>query len=220
MKNKIIAANWKSNITKFEAKKWINDVSLEFQNSDIEIVIFPPFTLLDLLSGYIKVNSLPLSLGAQNISPFESGPYTGEVSGALIKEFADYVLIGHSERRTLFNENEEMINRKIEEALRFDLKPIVCISETDQVKNLNSDKIMLAYEPISSIGTNKPEDPQLVSQKINEIQTEKRVDVIYGGSVDGQNVKDYLAKENISGVLIGSSSIDPQNFIKILNNVY
>lgn len=218
MKNKIIAANWKSNMTKDEAKIWINEATTSIQESDLNIIVFPPFTLLDMLSGYIKVNDLNFSLGSQDISPFPKGAHTGEISGELIKEFADYVLIGHSERRSDIGENAEMINDKINEAIKNNLKPIVCISEIDQVKFLNFDKIMLAYEPISAIGTNNPMNPQEVSQKIKELKSEKNFDFLYGGSVSEGNINDYLKEELISGVLVGTNSLNPQDFINLIKN--
>jgi triosephosphate isomerase (TIM) len=220
MKNKIIAANWKSNMTKDEAKLWLNEISLALQDSEIEIIIFPPFTLLDMLSSYIKVNDLPLALGAQDVSKYSSGSYTGEVSASQVAEFADYVLVGHSERRENQNELDEDVNKKIEMAVDHGLKPIVCISKIEQVKVLISDKIMLAYEPISAIGTGNPEDPQVVFQMAQQIQQIKNYKIIYGGSVDSQNANLYLKNDSISGLLIGKNSLDASSFINILKNVY
>jgi triosephosphate isomerase len=218
MKNKIIAANWKSNITKDEAKFWLNEVSALLENINFNVVLFPPFTLLDVISGYIRANDLKLSLGAQDISPFSNGPHTGEISGKLIKEFADYVLIGHSERRAELGENNELINLKISEATKNELKPIVCVSEIDQVNFLNFDRIMLAYEPISAIGTNNPMNPQEVSQKIKEFKEVANVDILYGGSVSDGNISKYLEEDLVSGVLVGNNSLIPQDFINLIKN--
>lgn len=218
MKNKIISANWKSNITKDEAKFWLNEVSALLENINFNVVLFPPFTLLDVISGYIRANDLKLSLGAQDISPYSNGPHTGEISGTLIKEFADYVLIGHSERRTELGENNELINLKISEATKNELKPIVCVSEIDQVNFLNFDRIMLAYEPISAIGTNNPMNPQEVSQKIKEFKEVANVDILYGGSVSDENISKYLEEDLVSGVLVGNNSLIPQDFINLIKN--
>lgn len=219
MKKTLIAANWKSNKTKTEAKNWLEEVSLQDIPEHLEVVIFSPFTLLDIISGYIRVNSLPLKLGAQDVSPFSSGAYTGEVSGAQIKEFADYVLIGHSERRSNFNESDEMVTEKTKRAIEKGLTPIVCVSKIEQVTSLPIDpKIILAYEPLGSIGTGNPEDPNVVSNFIKEVKDKFQLDVIYGGSVSGQNVKNYLSLDNVSGVLGGTNSLSPKSFIEIIKN--
>lgn len=219
MKKTLIAANWKSNKTKFEAKDWIEDISLESIPEQLEVVIFSPFTLLDIISGYIRVNSLPFKLGAQDISPYDSGSYTGEVSGAQIKEFADYVVIGHSERRSNFSESDEMISEKVKRAIEKGLTPIVCVSKMEQVNSLTFDpKIILAYEPLGSIGNGNAEDPNVVNDFITSVKDKFQFEVIYGGSVNAQNVKSYLNLENISGVLVGTGSLDPKSFMEIIKN--
>lgn len=219
MKKTLIAANWKSNKTKSEARNWIFEVSRQKFPNNLEIIIFPPFTLLDFLDSFIKANDLLFKLGAQDLSPFESGAYTGEISAFQIKEFANYVLIGHSERRKFFGEDEDIVNRKIERAISQDLKPIVCISNLNQVRSLSSDKIVIAYEPLDAIGTGKPENPSLVFNTINQIKQVKNVEVLYGGSVNSSNIKNYTSQENISGVLVGGQSLDADSFIKLINNV-
>ena len=200
MKKLLIAANWKSNKTKNEARNWIFELSRQIFPENLEIVIFPPLTLLDFLDSFIKANDLHFKLGAQNISPFEQGSYTGEVSADQIKEFANYSLIGHSERRENFAEDEALINRKIEQAISQSLTPIVCISNLGQVRNLSSGRIVIAYEPLDAIGSGKPEDPRSVFNTINQIKQVRNVKVLYGGSVDSSNIKNYTSQENISGV--------------------
>lgn len=219
MKKTLIAANWKSNKTKNEARNWIFELSRQKFPDNLEIVIFPSFTLLDFLDSFIKTNNLPFKLGAQDISPFAQGAYTGAVSASQIKEFASYALVGHSERRTNFGDDETMVNRKIEQAISQDLNPIVCISNLDQVRSLSSDEIAIAYEPLNAIGTGKPEDPRLVFNTINQIKQVKNVEVLYGGSVNSSNIKSYTSQENISGVLVGGQSLEAESFMKLINNV-
>lgn len=220
MKKKLIAANWKSNKTKYEAKNWLEEVSLQDIPEQLEIVIFPPFHLLDIICGYIRVNSMPFKLGAQDVSPFGQGAYTGEVSAEQIKEFADYVLIGHSERRINFNESDEMVTEKTKRAIEKDLTPIVCVSKIEQVSTLTFDPgIILAFEPLGSIGSGNPEDPVIVSKFITGAKDKFQTEVIYGGSVTGQNVKNYLNLGNASGVLVGTDSLNPGSFIEIIKNV-
>ncbi|KKQ35569.1 MAG: Triosephosphate isomerase [Microgenomates group bacterium GW2011_GWA2_37_6] len=220
MKKLLIAANWKSNKTKNEARNWIFELSRQIFPENLEIVIFPPLTLLDFLDSFIKANDLHFKLGAQNISPFEQGSYTGEVSADQIKEFANYSLIGHSERRENFAEDEALINRKIEQAISQSLTPIVCISNLGQVRNLSSGRIVIAYEPLDAIGSGKPEDPRSVFNTINQIKQVRNVKVLYGGSVDSSNIKNYTSQENISGVLVGGQSLEAESFINLLNNAF
>ena len=210
MKKLLIAANWKSNKTKNEARNWIFELSRQIFPENLEIVIFPPLTLLDFLDSFIKANDLHFKLGAQNISPFEQGSYTGEVSADQIKEFANYSLIGHSERRENFAEDEALINRKIEQAISQSLTPIVCISNLGQVRNLSSGRIVIAYEPLDAIGSGKPEDPRSVFNTINQIKQVRNVKVLYGGSVDSSNIKNYTSQENISGEF-GNCNFPPTN---------
>ena len=218
MKNLLIAANWKSNMTKGEARNWILKFPQDLNLEDIEIVIFPPFTLLDLLSSYIKINDLPFKIGAQDVSLHLAGAYTGEINASQIKEFAEYVLIGHSERRSNFSETDEIVNKKIGESLREGIKPIVCVSNIGQVRSLVPGNYIIAYEPISAIGTGNPEDPNTVLSIIKQIKEIKDTEVLYGGSVNPQNIKDYTSLDNISGVLVGNSSLDAELFLNLIKN--
>lgn len=222
MKNALILANWKSNKTKNEAKTWLEKVSIVKTSLDLEVVIFPPFTLLETISSYIKMNSLPFKLGAQNVSQFDSGPYTGEVSAKQIKEYADYVLIGHSERRANFKETDEMIKNKVEKTIDQGLFPIVCFSEMQQLDQLSNKDIILAYEPPGAISTSGPNasaaDPNSVSEFVKKISDNFPVRVLYGGSIKSENIKQYLNLENISGVLVGGASLEPSSFTQVLTN--
>lgn len=218
MKSKLLAFNWKSNKTKYEAKIWLIETSSVESKENLEVVVFPPFTLLDTMSGYTRVNSLPFQIGAQDISPFNSGAFTGEVSGEQIKEFADYVIIGHSERRTNFLEDKEIINKKIEQALENELKIILCISKLEELPDRDLSKIVIAYEPLNSIGNNNPADLETVVNFSKVIKSKGDIKVIYGGSVSAENVKKYLDQEIIDGVLVGGESLDPKSFINIIQN--
>ena len=220
MKNKLLAANWKSNKTKFEAKDWLVEISNYEVPTGLEVVIFPPFTLLDIISGYVRVNSMPFKIGAQDISPFDSGAFTGEISARQIKEFADYVLIGHSERRINFGESDEMVRKKVERAIAQELKPIVCISDLSQVANLKFDQeLIIAYEPLEAIGTGKPQDPNSVESMANQIRAKMSATrIIYGGSINTDNLRDYINLDGIEGALVGGGSLNSSSFIDILKN--
>lgn len=224
MKNALIFASWKSNKTKNEAESWLGSISSETFPSNLEVVILPPFTLLDFISNFIKERSLPFKIGAQDVSPFESGPYTGEISASQIKEFGEYALIGHSERRTNFGESDEMVLNKVKQVASFGLIPVVCVSDLSQLTGLQSYKdIIIAYEPPGAISTSGPnansENPEQVSEFAQKVKERLQTEIIYGGSVNAGNVRDYLSLENISGVLVGGESLDVKSFINILKNV-
>lgn len=219
MKRMFIAANWKSNITKNEAGIWLEAYSKNSVNTSSELVIFPPFTLLDFVSTFIKEKELNLKVGAQDISPFEKGSYTGEVSGELIKEFAEYVIIGHLERRRLLNEDKDLIFQKIDRALKNNLKILLCASNLEELAGIEDyEDMIIAFEPISAVGTKNPADLEIVRHFVNEIENRKSK-IIYGGSINEENVKIYTDLENIHGVLVGSESLNVTSFINIISNV-
>ncbi len=230
MKKTFIVGNWKSNKTLQQVETWLAEFSIfNFQFSNKKGIICSPLTLLSTLKSSIINHQSSIRLGAQDISPFEEGAYTGAVSGKQIKEFADYVLIGHSERRKHFGETEEIIVQKIEQALKHDVIPILCVSSLAQISKLktqnyssklkNSGKTMIiAYEPLFAIGSGNPDTPENVESVAKEIKTILTVLVIYGGSVTAKNVKSFTQMPHINGVLVGKASLDPQEFLKIITN--
>ncbi len=218
MKNKLLAFNWKSNKTKIEAKDWLVDASSVEVPEGIKVVVFPPFTLLDVMNGYVRVNSLPFSIGAQDVSPYGKGAYTGEVSAEQIKEFSEYVLIGHSERRINLKEDANMISKKVDQALSQKLKIIVCISSLDELLELKPEGLVIAYEPIGAIGTGNASSPKEVEEMSKKIKDMGFKDVIYGGSVNSENIKTFLGLSLVDGVLVGGESLDPKSFINIIGN--
>lgn len=173
MRKPLVAGNWKMNKTVKEASTLVAEMLPGLQAiSAVEQVLCPPYPSLMLISAMLTGTGI--GLGAQNMYWEESGAYTGEVSPAMVKEFCDYVILGHSERRTYFGETDETVNRKVKAALNKDLIPIVCVGETlsenkagitadvvtRQVRNglegLNqaqAEKIVIAYEPVWAIGT-------------------------------------------------------------------
>lgn len=222
MKKLFIVANWKSNKTLKEAELWLHDFKEGVKKNKIsleskEIIISPSFTLFEHVhycSGNLK---LPLKFAAQNISPFSEGPYTGEVNGRQIKELADYVLIGHSERREHFSENDETLFKKVSLSKQFGLVPIFCIQgrNTSVPKGIG----IVAYEPIDAIGTGNPDTPEnaeevaLFFKKSNVAEV-----VLYGGSVIPDNVKSFTQMPNIDGVLVGKGSLSSLEFVEIVRN--
>ncbi|MEA5078608.1 MAG: triose-phosphate isomerase [Anaerolineaceae bacterium] len=175
MRKPLVAGNWKMNKTVEQAKALVEELLPGLKAiSDVEKVICPPFTSLQTLSGLLAGSGV--GLGAQNLHWEASGAYTGEVSAQMVKEFCEYVIIGHSERRAYFAETDETVNKKLKAALAIGLTPIVCIGETlaeyeagstqavvaHQVKEGLKEidpaiaaRIVVAYEPIWAIGTGK-----------------------------------------------------------------
>ena len=220
MKRKLIVANWKSNKTTLEANSWLQEFPIsnfQFQISEKEIIICPPFTLLPILKSLIIENKLPIFLGAQDISPFDEGAYTGAINGRQIKEFADYVLIGHSERRKNFMESDKMLFKKVELAIQHGLTPIFCVQgEKTQIPTKSS---IVAYEPIDAIGTGHPDTPENAENVASFFKKDYNVArVLYGGSVTSKNVKEFTKMPNIDGVLVGRASLDAQEFYAIIKN--
>jgi triosephosphate isomerase (TIM) len=182
MRKKVIAGNWKMYNDLDASAKLIKELSNEISKSDIkaDVIICPPFTSLSLASSLLKES--PIKLGAQNMHFEEQGAFTGEISASMLKSTGcEYVIIGHSERRTIFKETDEFINQKVKKALSSGLLPIFCIGETleEREKGITNDilqhqvekglsdiseeelsRIIIAYEPVWAIGTGKTASPQ------------------------------------------------------------
>ncbi len=182
MRKKIIAANWKMNQTVAETESFLSDFRLEVEDvTGVEIVIAPPFTALAKLSELLG-GSQKIRLGAQNMYYQMSGAYTGEISPAMLRElYVKYVVLGHSERRQLFGETDELINKKVLAALQSELKPILCVGETLEEREAGREnevletqlrgslanvtpeqmlEVVIAYEPVWAIGTGKTANSQ------------------------------------------------------------
>lgn len=215
-----IIANLKSNKNEIEAKNWLEEFKKIKDLSQIlkekEVIICPPFTLLSLFSSFMFSNSLPVKIGAQNVSPFNEGAYTGEVNAKQIKDYASYVILGHSERRSNFKESDDMLLNKVKMSLEYGLSPIYCMQDKDTLvpEGVN----VLAYEPVFAIGNGTPDTPKNAENVANLIKTKGNYQILYGGSVTPQNVKSFTDKESLSGVLVGQASLDPNEFIEIIKN--
>ena len=232
-----IAANWKMNLDKASISKFCDDLyNYKFSNK-IETCIFPPMLYIDYLNNLIK--KLPISVGGQNCHYKSHGAFTGEVSPKFLLDVGcKYVIIGHSERRTLNNESDNEIKLRVQSAFNTNLKVILCVGESlfhrekgnalefierqlleclpNDIKNL-----LIAYEPVWSIGTGKIPDvsdiyemhdhiKKVVLKKIN-----KKVKVLYGGSVNVENIDRILNVINVDGVLVGGASLKVKDFLAI-----
>lgn len=223
-----VIANWKSNKTIAEALDWVSKVGPQIPKKDsLKIVTCPSFSSLSEIKKTIQVNNFPLMVGSQDLSPFGNGAYTGEESASLLKELINLSILGHSERRKNFHEDDDLIEKKVQQALENNIIPLLCVQgeETAIVEGCK----MIAYEPIWAISTglnntpgvgraDTPEDANKVAgifkQKYGEQLT-----VIYGGSVNWQNVRGFVSQDNIGGVLVGNASLDAEEFIKICTSV-
>src|SRR6188472_4144352 len=196
MRKKIIAANWKMNMTQGESAQFMESFLRDVgEINDVEVVIIPPFTAIPKVSEALG-RAHNIKLGAQNMYWEKSGAFTGEISAPLLRDlFVHYVVLGHSERRTLFGETDEMVNRKVRAAHEANLRPIVCIGETlDQrdkgdVENVLSTQLrgslaglqpkemqesFIAYEPVWAIGTGRNATPQQAQEAHAHIRSRLR----------------------------------------------
>lgn len=222
----LIIANWKCNpVTLREARRLFDSVKNSIKNiKNVEVVICPPFVYLSSLKFQVS----GFRLGSQSCFWEEKGAFTGEVSPAMLKNLGcRYVIIGHSERRKYQKETDEMINKKIKAVLKNDLKPILCVENVSQVKRglkeISKDglkNVVIAYEPVFAIGSGKPCSPQRAEKIRKTIKSAINTDILilYGGSVNSQNVRDYIKKAGFQGLLVGGASLNPEEFIKIVKN--
>ena len=244
-RKKIIAGNWKMNMTPSESAELINLLKNDINTNDVDVVICPPFTSLGLASDLIS--NTDIFLGAQNMHFEDKGAFTGEVSPNMIKELGcKYVIIGHSERREYFAETDETVNKKILKALEVGLTPIICVGESltqrendeqydfvksqliNGLKDISLDdasKLVIAYEPIWAIGTGKTatsiqaqEMCKFIRETLSEIFNSEigdKIRIQYGGSVNSSNAKELFGMDDIDGGLIGGASLKDE-FIKIV----
>lgn len=213
---KYFIANWKANKNLRESLEWIDKfLTLQLQNDRIKVVICPPFPLLYPLKEKIK-KAKNIYLGSQDISQFESGSYTGEVTAKSLQGLVDYAIIGHSERRKHFQENEGSLAKKVFLAQRYQIEPIFCIrNENDHIARTVK---IVAYEPVAAIGTGKNEELSNILAMKKKLAVAGEIAFLYGGSVNKANANIYLKSSQIDGLLIGGASLDPRHFFEIIKS--
>lgn len=213
---------------------------------EVEVAVFPPFTDLRSVQTLLSADRIPMKLGAQDVSPNSVGAYTGDIAASFLAKLeTSYVLVGHSERRHGHGEDDQLVAAKTKAAVGSGLVPVICVGETAEdleergaaavpVEQLNAavaalpkdSEIVIAYEPVWAIGTGNsatPEQAESVCAALRHSLEEKlgseqasRTRVLYGGSVNSQNVASFLRLPNIDGVLVGGASIDSQEFARIV----
>lgn len=224
MNKKYIVGNWKSNKTEPDIEIWfqiISDKLAPGKNSitqETTVVVCPVYTHLPLVKKLIEKYQLPIHIGAQDISPFDTGAYTGEVAGVQIAQYAEYVLVGHSERRKYFHEDDALLQQKVKQAQFHNLSVIYCVPDdkTAVATGVN----IVAYEPVWAIGTGKTDTGENANKVAASIKKSSKVQtVLYGGSVTDLNCNEFLTQKNIDGLLPGSASLDAIKFWNLINNV-
>ena len=246
MRKPFIAGNWKLNKSPNETIALLEELKpLVAGVEDVDIAVMPPFTSINVATFLLKNSNI--KVGAQNMYFEKSGAFTGEVSGDMIKELGcDYVILGHSERRTLFGDTDEMINKKLKVAFETGLIPIFCVGETlaereaektfavieTQVKDglkgiADIQEMVIAYEPVWAIGTGKTATPEqandvhvFIRGLIKDLYGEEKAAAIriqYGGSVKPGNVKELMAQPDIDGGLIGGAALTAEDFAALIN---
>ena len=243
MRVPMIAGNWKMNNTVSEAIELVNEMLPGLDRiGNVDKVICPPFVSLAAIKELIKGSTI--KLGAQNLYFEEKGAYTGEISPLMLAELCEFVIVGHSERRQYFHETIEVVDKKVQAALKASLKPILCIGEsleeneagkTEEVltKQLSSPSariyyfsgLILAYEPIWAIGTGRAATGKQANETIGFIRQHiarqydkgiaQKVRILYGGSVTANNIAEFVNQPEIDGVLVGGASLKATEFLSI-----
>lgn len=213
----LVIANHKANKTYSDFLSWIENVVGAPSAFGGTLIICPPMAFLGSAFEAIKKNAWKCKLGVQNISQFEQGAYTGEIAASQIKDICSYCLIGHSERRKYFNEDDELLRLKVEMLKGAGIEPIFCVQ--DQETLIPEGVSIVAYEPVFAIGTGKADSPHNARDVAKKIKSGGSFTVIYGGSVGSENVASFIEPGLIDGVLVGSASLRAEEFLSIIKNV-
>ncbi len=243
MRRPVIAANWKMNKKIEEAQAFLDElIPLVWNERDVDIVIAPPFTALYTMANLLKITNI--GLAGQDLFYEDKGAYTGEISPVMLTDVGcSYVIIGHSERRIYFGETNEIVNKKIRAARRQGLEVIFCIGEslsereagmtfdvlkkqiTEGLRDISSDGLITAYEPVWAIGTGKtatPDQAQEAHESIRKTlshlygEPAKGVRILYGGSVTPENADVLKACPDVDGALVGGASLKADSFAGIV----
>ena len=242
----LMVGNWKMHGSHLEAIQRVQKLSYRLESSDydrVEVGVAPPFTSLRSVQTVVQMDDLRIRIVAQNLHWAEQGAYTGEISAMMLAKLSvSYAIVGHSERRHIFGEDDRMVNRKTRAALSAGLVPIVAVGETldereagqarhvlrrqvaGSLARIRTDQVtglVIAYEPVWAIGTGRHANPSDAQAMIAGIRAQirdrhgeaaDRVRIIYGGSINPGNVAALMAKPDIDGGLIGGASLDTDTF--------
>ncbi len=238
----IIAGNWKMNLTLTQGQGFIDTLLTRLKGKELsrKLLLAPNFTLLSALAQ--RCAGSGIGLVAQNCAFQAAGAFTGETSVAMLKDVgAEYVLVGHSERRQIFGERDDLLRQKVNAVVSGGLIPIFCVGESlDQrqggeafdvvisqlrcgLAELPDSQLIVAYEPVWAIGTGRtatPEDARSMHLHIREFLVSQfswgeRVPILYGGSAKPENAAELLAQPEVNGLLVGGASLNPESFLQI-----
>lgn len=243
-KKRFVAGNWKMNGSLSQNRELLNELLKTVKDAQSDVVIFPPAIYIQQVATIVEGSNI--KVGVQNVSSEVKGAFTGEISLGMAKDFGcEYILIGHSERRTLYGETDADVAKKMKAVVDAELIPVICVGETLEeresgrtesvikrqlvsvVETIGIDvfkKAVIAYEPVWAIGTGKTATPEEADQvhdfihctlKVYDDNISDLVRVVYGGSVNASNVDSLFAKENIDGALVGGASLEAEGFTKI-----
>ena len=244
MRRTIVAGNWKMNASKESVNKLILGILSGMSEVSSEVVVCAPFPYLSQVEGLIVDSQV--KLGAQNLNTNSSGAFTGEVSADMLKDFgARHVIVGHSERRSLYGENNSLVAEKVKAALDSNLTPLLCVGESLEQREAGETEtivaeqinavvelvgieafrnIIIAYEPVWAIGTGKTASPgqaQAAHLFIRDLLGEsdesiaQGTPILYGGSMNAVNAKDLISCADIDGGLIGGAALKAEDFLQI-----
>ena len=247
----LIAGNWKMNLDHLQAIAFVQKLGwalkdARYVESEVEVALFPPFTDLRSVQTLVNADSLPFALGAQDLSTYDDGAHTGDISGIFLKALGcAYVLVGHSERRADHREDDAVVAAKAQAAVRHSLVPIVCVGETaEDLDTYGASKVpvdqlttvlealeskadyVVAYEPVWAIGSGQAATPdqandvaQALRETIANVHGAEKADatrILYGGSVKAANIASLMKRDHIDGALVGGASIDIKEFASII----
>lgn len=244
MRVPLIAGNWKMNTTVDEAVALVQQLRPRLERiTGVEQVVCPPFVSLDAVHRALEAS--PILVGAQNVFWEEKGAYTGEISPPMLAPLCSYVIVGHSERRQYFGATDETVNRQIRASVPHRLAPIMCVGETlaeyeagrtaqvveRQVRGglaglASCPGLVVAYEPVWAIGTGRASTGEGANRVIGQIRqvlmdtfgevVARTIRILYGGSVTGANIREFVTQEEIDGALVGGASLRPDDFVAIV----
>ncbi len=244
MRIPFIAGNWKMNTTAAEAERLVLEMLERLDKIEgVEKVLCPPFVSLVAISMMLQSSSI--KLGAQNMYFEAKGAYTGEISPLMLSELCEFVILGHSERRWYFGETDEQVSKKVKAAVANRLKPILCVGErledneagkTEEVVSRQVTAALsgtepvrdfvIAYEPVWAIGTGKAASGKQAAATIQSIRdvlaklwnktVARDLRILYGGSVTGANIAEFISHPEIDGALVGGASLKAEEFVGIV----
>lgn len=221
---RFVIGNWKCHKTTADARIWFDKFAGIYQPiPDVSVILAPSFVCMESISPYVRGLGLKgVSLAAQDISPFPKGAYTGAVAADMVKGLVEYVIVGHSDRRRYFHETTQDIVNKVNEVVDAGLTPIVCVdqpslmSHLSPLNDIDCEKMIIAYGPVDALNFRIPQSPESVVRAAGEIaQIHPHRPIVYGGSIDPENARQYTHLPGIAGLFVGAASLDAAAFAAI-----